>query len=314
MASYSTKFSVTVLGSNSALPANGRHPTAQLLNANNHYYLIDCGEGTQMQLRRYNLKLQRIKAVFVSHMHGDHYFGLVGMLNSQHLLGRTKPLKIFGPPQLQQIAELQLDAAGGRLQYPIEFIALEKVGEGTNEIFRDKHIIVHAFDLKHRIPCLGFLFTEAEREHTYLAEKGGPAGVKIEEIPVLKQGMDVVREDGTVIRFEDFTTPPAPPRTYAYCTDTLPLESTVEHVKGATLLYHESTFLEKEKKRSKETFHSTAKQAAEIARKAEVEALMLGHYSARYGELDEHLVEAGEEFASVILSEEGKEVEIGSPI
>lgn len=310
MATYSTKFSVTVLGSNSALPANGRHPTAQLLNVNNHFYLIDCGEGTQMQLRRYNLKMQRIKAVFISHMHGDHYFGLVGLLNSLHLLGRKKALAIYAPPELQPIIELQLDASGGRLQYPIRYHAIEPFEAGVRPLFEDEQVSVVLFNLKHRIRCYGFRFTEQPRDYTYLPEKGGPAGVKVEEIPQLKQGKDVVRDDGTVLDHRQFTAPPPRPRSYGYCTDTLPMDATAEYVKGVDLLYHEATFLDREQQRSRETFHSTAREAGEIAAKAGVKRLMLGHYSARYTELDEHLAEAGQAFPDVLLSTEGLEVEI----
>jgi len=310
MGVYSTKFTVTILGSNSALPANGRHPTAQLLNVNNHYYLIDCGEGTQMQLRRYNLKMQRIKAIFISHMHGDHYFGLVGLLNSLHLLGRKAPLSIYAPPQLKAILDLQLDASGGRMQYPIHFHAIEPFEAGSISIHEDSQVKVEGVNLKHRIKCYGFRFTETEKEFSYLPEKGGPARIKVEEIPVLKQGSDVVRTDGTTFDHRLYTVPPPPQRSYAYCTDTLPLDSTVEFVKGADLLYHESTFLEKEQQRSKETYHSTAKEAADVAKRAGVKRLMLGHYSARYTELDEHLSEAKSIFSDVILSKEGLEVEI----
>lgn len=303
-------FSVTVLGSNSALPANGRHPTSQLLNVNNHFYLIDCGEGTQMQLRRYGLKMQRIKVIFVSHMHGDHYFGIVGLLNSLHLLGRKMPLQIYAPPQLKGIMDLQLDASGGRLQYPIEFHAIEPFTEGKHAIYEDDQLKVEAFNLKHRIPCYGFLFTEQERERTYLPEKGGPAGVKVEDIPKLKRGEDVVKDDGVIYRVEDYTEAPTPTRSYAYCTDTLPLDSTSEHVHEADLLYHESTFLEQDAERSKATFHSTAKEAATVAKDAGVKCLMLGHYSARYKRLEDHLKEASSIFPNTLLSTEGLLVEI----
>jgi ribonuclease Z len=304
------KFSTTILGSNSALPANGRHPTAQLLNANNHYYLIDCGEGTQIQLRRFGLKMQRIEVVFISHMHGDHYFGLVGLLNSMHLLGRTRPLKIIAPKELEDIVRIQLDAAGGRIQYPIEFVKLDiKRGERVR-IHEDEQIQVDAFLLKHRIPCHGFIFTEQERDRSYLPEKGGPDGVMLQEIPRLKAGEDVVREDGTVFRAEDYTQLPEAPRSYAYCTDTLPLDSTISLAGGVNCMYHEATFLEAEKKRAKETFHSTAKQAAEIAQRAAVNTLLIGHYSARYTELDEHLVEARAIFPRTYLTKEGGEFEI----
>lgn len=310
MTAHKSKFSVTILGSNSALPANGRNPTSQLLNVNNHYYLIDCGEGTQMQLRKYGIKMQRIKVIFISHMHGDHYFGLVGLLNSLHLLGRKMPLDIYAPKALQNIMRLQLDASGGKLQFPIAFHDLEAPEKGSDSIYDDGELHVETFRLKHRIACCGFLFSEQIKERTYLPEKGAQAGVKMEEIPSLKKGEDILREDGTVLRYIDFTDDPSKPRTYAYCTDTLPLESTSEIVKGVECLYHEATFLESEIKRSKQTFHSTAKQAAEVARIANVGKLLLGHYSARYTSLDQHLIESQDIFPNTELTVEGKEFEI----
>lgn len=310
MAFQLPKFSVTILGSNSALPANGRHPTAQLLNVNNNYYLIDCGEGTQMQMRRYGLKMQRIEVVFISHMHGDHYFGLVGLLNSMQLLGRTKPLLIISPVALEPIVRLQLDAAGSRLSYPLQFQFLDESNKSKHVIFEDEFVKVEAFPLKHRITCHGFLFTEQPRERTYLPEVGGPAGVRIQDIPYLKRGENVRKDDGSLLRFEDFTKPPLPSRSYAYCTDTLPLENVVAWVKGANLLYHEATFLADEEKRAKETHHTTASQAATIASQAMVKHLLLGHYSARYTNLDGHLQEASAVFEACSLSYEGLEVEI----
>jgi ribonuclease Z len=310
MALQLPKFSVTILGSNSALPANGRHPTAQLLNVNNNYYLIDCGEGTQMQLRRYGLKMQRIEVVFISHMHGDHYFGLVGLLNSMQLLGRTKALLIICPPALEPIVRLQLDAAGARLSYPLQFQFLDEDDKTKRIIYEDDHVKVEAFPLKHRIACHGFLFSEQPRDRTYLPELGGPAGVRIQDIPRLKKGENVLLDNGTILLYEKFTLPPVPVRSYAFCTDTLPLDHVAEWVSGANLLYHEATFLDDEVKRAKETHHSTAAQAATIATKAMVKHLLIGHYSARYTSLDAHLNEAKAVFVACSLSYEGLEVEI----
>ncbi len=310
MTAHKSKFSVTILGSNSALPANGRNPTSQLLNINNHYYLIDCGEGTQMQLRKYGVKMQRIKAIFISHMHGDHYFGLVGLLNSLHLLGRKMPLEIYAPEALEAIVQLQLDASGGRLQFPIQFHVLNAPDQGSTVIYNDSELQAKVFRLKHRIPCCGFLFSEQIKERTYLPEKGASYNVKIEEIPYLKRGEDVTREDGTTLLSSDFTDDPPKVRTYAYCTDTLPLKRTVEIAQGVECLYHEATFLETEIERSKQTFHSTAKQAAQIARDAKVDQLLIGHFSARYASLDQHLEESRPIFANTELTVEGKEFEI----
>jgi len=302
------KFSITILGAGSALPATGRNPTAQLLNVNHHYYLIDCGEGTQMQFRRFGLKMQRLEAVFISHLHGDHYFGLIGLLNSMHLLGRTKELSIIGPVGLKQIIEIQIKAARGRLRYPLRFSEIEAPDEKT-EVFADKHMRVESFALKHRIDCLGFSFTEHQRERHYIPSKGEALGVMQVDIPLLKRGEDVTRDDKT-IRFEDVTEPAPKPRTYSFCTDTRALDSTVEHARGANVLYHEATFESEDEKRAHETYHSTSKQAAEIALRAGVNKLIIGHFSARYKSLDKMLSEAREVFEQTDLAEEGVEFEI----
>jgi ribonuclease Z len=306
------KFSVTILGSNSALPANGRNPTSQLLNVNNQYYLIDCGEGTQMQLRRYRLKMQRISAIFISHLHGDHYFGLLGLLNSLHLLGRTAPITIICPSMLKQIIDIQMNAAGGKLQYPIEYKFTDDVQKRNNKrpIYLDKHIEVEAFPLKHRIDCCGFTFKEVKGEYKYLPEKGSEIGIKIQEIPQVKKGKNVVREDGTQIFFKDVTHPPDLQRTYAYCTDTRPLESTSEYARHADVMYHEATFLFIEASRAKQTYHSTALKAGEVAKNAKVGQLLIGHFSARYDNLIPLLDEAKQEFENTDLAIEGKEFEI----
>lgn len=310
MAPPANKFSITILGANSALPANGRNPTAQLINVNHQYYLVDCGEGTQLQLRKFGLKMQRIKVVFISHMHGDHYFGLIGLLNSLHLLGRKMPLTIIAPSELEEIINMQLRAGGGYLQYPIYFQSIT-LREGCAEpLYEDERIKVRAFPLKHRIPCAGFLFEEQPRERTYLPKEGAKRHVRVEDIPKLKKGMDVCLPDGIVIRVEEVTESPLPPRVYAYCTDTLPLDSTARFVEGVNCLYHEATFLETEKKRAKETFHSTAMQAAEVALKAGAKRLIIGHYSARYDEIDGHLFESKKVFSNTDLALEGKVFEI----
>lgn len=306
------KFSVTILGSNSALPANGRYPTSQLLNVNNAYYLIDCGEGTQMQLRRYRLKMQRISAIFISHLHGDHYFGLMGLLNSLHLLGRKQPLTIVCPSQLKQIIEIQMRVAGGFLQYEIDYKFTDDVHKRKNKrpIYLDKNIDVEAFPLKHRIDCAGFTFKETQGDYTYLPEKGAALGIKVQEIPLVKKGKNIIREDGTRIRFSEVTIPPPPQRTYAFCTDTKPLDTTVEYAKNADVMYHEATFLEKEADRAKQTYHSTASRAGDIASRAEVGQLLIGHFSARYDDLQPLLDEAKTTFENSALATEGTEFEI----
>ena len=306
------KFSVTILGSNSALPANGRYPTAQLLNVDSSYYLIDCGEGTQMQLRRYRLKMQRITAIFISHLHGDHYFGLLGLINSLHLLGRKQELTLVCPCLLKKIIELQLKASGGALQYKLNYIFTDSIHQKKEkqELYADKHIVVNGFPLKHRIDCSGFEFAETKSDFKYDPEKGGALGVKVAEIPRLKKGVDIERLDGTFISHLDVTSPPDPIRKYAYCTDTKALESTSVYSQGADTMYHEATFLKSEARRAKQTYHSTAERAAGVALKANVGQLLIGHFSARYKDLEPLLTEASEVFPNTALAIEGTEFEI----
>lgn len=306
------KFSVTILGSNSALPASGRNPTAQLLNANNAYYLIDCGEGTQMQFRRFRLKMQRINAIFISHLHGDHYFGLLGLLNSLHLLGRIQPMTLVCPKTLKSIIDIQMKAAGGILQYKINYIFTDEIHSLNQKriIYQDKNLTAEAFPLKHRIACTGFIFSETRGEYKYDPQKGKELNVKVQEIPTLKSGQNIVRDDGTIIPFAQVTIPPETPRSYAFCTDTRPLDTTADFAKNVDVMYHEATFLKSEKSRAKQTFHSTADDAAKVAKNANAGKLLIGHFSARYSTLDLILEQAREVFSNTDLAIEGKEFEI----
>lgn len=265
-----------------------------------------------MQLRRYRIKMQRIKIIFISHLHGDHYFGLPGLLNSLHLLGRKTPLHIFSPPGLKAIIDLQMAAGGGRLQYPITFTELTSPGEEKLPftIYGDEKMQVEAFPLKHRIPCFGFLFRERQRELSYLPEQGAKYGVGIRDIPGIKKGHDFVTASGERITNTLLTKPPGPVRTYAYCTDTLPLKSTAKYVARADSLYHEATFMNVDAIRAKDTLHSTAKQAAEVALEAGADRLLIGHFSARYRELEPLLAEARSVFETTDLALEGCTFEI----
>jgi ribonuclease Z len=301
-------FELLILGSSSASPTSERNPSAQLLNIAERYFLIDCGEATQIQLRRYKAKFQSIDHILISHLHGDHFFGLPGLLSSMHLLGRKQKLNIYCPQQLKGIIDSINGVSETRLNYPINWIYTS--GDTLNLIFEDTKVEVYSFPLKHRIPCSGFLFKEKplpRKIDKFLIEK---LNISFADIHALKAGMDVVSQDGKLIRNMDATIDPPPPRIFSYCSDTIFDPGIVEYVRNSDLLYHESTFLEDNLERAKKTYHTTAKQAAEIARMANVRQLLLGHYSARYRNLGEFLNEAGAVFGNCLLATDGKKIKI----
>jgi ribonuclease Z len=297
-------FTVTVLGSGAALPTARRNPTAQYIVCNDRHLLIDCGEGTQMQLRNAGIKIQRINHILISHLHGDHFFGLVGLLSTMHLLGRDKGLTIYGPEQLEQIVRIQLEVGASKLNFDIQFVVLN--GKENRLLFEDKLIEIHTFPLKHRIPTNGFLIKEKEKERKIIAEAVAEAGLKLADFPLLKKGLNSTDENGKEIDFEDFTLPPKPSFSYAYCSDTAYWETIVPFIQNASVLYHEATFIDKDLERAKATFHSTAKQAAKIAKQAAVGRLLLGHLSARYSDGLEHETEAKTVFEKSEVVEDGK--------
>ncbi|WP_316758939.1 ribonuclease Z [Pedobacter aquatilis] len=296
------KFEVTILGSSSATPVFNRNPSAQLLNCNEKYYLIDCGEGTQLQLAKYNLKAARIDHIFISHLHGDHYFGLIGLLSSLHLNGRIKPMQIFGPKPLLEILEIQFKYSDTTLRYPIEFFPIE--ANESQQIFENGDLIVKTIILNHRIPTTGFIFEQKKRQRKLIKEK-------TDDIPMayytaLKKGMDVELPDGTIIRSEDYTTPADPPRSYAYCSDTMYDERYFSIIKNCNTLYHEATFMHELLDRANETHHTTALQAGEIAKINRIDKLLIGHFSSRYKTLQMLLEEAQSVFENTELAVEGR--------
>jgi ribonuclease Z len=296
-------FEVTILGSGAAVPTFRRNPTAQYIVCNDRHILIDCGEGTQMQFRKYSIRFQRISHILISHLHGDHFFGLVGLLSTMHLMGRDKGITIYGPEQLEGIVRSQLEIAGARLDFDLKFITLN--GKESKLIFEDNLIEIHTFPLKHRIPTNGFLIREKTKERRLIAEAIKGSGLLIEHLPKLKRGEHVVDEKGNEFDFEEFTLPPHPSYSYAFCSDTRYDESIVPNIKNVNVLYHEATFIDKDEDRAKATFHSTAKQAATIAAKAGVGRLLLGHLSARYETTDAHLEEAKTLFEKTYVVEDG---------
>lgn len=297
------KFEVTILGSSSATPVYNRNPTAQLLNCNEKFYLIDCGEGTQQQLIKYGIKASKIDHVFISHLHGDHYFGLIGLLSSMHLNGRTKPMKIFGPEPLLEILNLQFKHSDTNLKYPMEFTAIQ--ADSPACIFENQDLSVETIILNHRIPCTGFKFKEKKRLRKLLVEKLEADQVPLEYYPLLKRGVDLDLPNGTTIVNTDYTIDSNEPKTYCYCSDTLVDGSYLDSIMNSTVLYHEATFLHELLDRAIFTHHTTALQAAEIAQQTGASKLLIGHFSSRYKTLQPLLEEAAAVFPNTELALEG---------
>lgn len=290
------------------MPAYGRHHTSQYLQIQNNTFLIDCGEGTQLRLAKYKCKTQKIDYIFISHLHGDHYLGLMGLLFTMHLLKRDKDLHVYGPKGLAEIIILQLKYSDSTLNYDIKFHELTTSGKQL--IMEDDTIEVFSFPLNHRIPCTGFVFKEKKKPIRLNKEKL-PKDISLLQIGMLKRSEDVIDENGNLLyKNNDLTLPPRKSRSYAYCSDTKYDESIIDHIKGADLLYHEATFLEGKAIWAEKTFHSTTDQAGKIATAANVEKLLIGHYSARYNDLTPFLEETKKYFENTELAIEGETIEI----
>lgn len=275
------KFELTILGSGSAVPTSNRNSAAQVLNVLERYFLIDCAEGTQHQLRRFHIPYNKINHIFISHLHGDHYFGLIGLLSTLSLQGRKGEMHIYADARLKEIIDFQMTKMNSRLGFPIVFHALTRKEE---VIFEDKVVTVTSFPLKHRYdaPVCGFCFREKVRERTIRKDMAEAWKVPVAFMQHLKRGEDFVTPDGEVVENARLTIAPPPARSYAYMTDTLYREQFAEYVKGVDLLYHEATYGKDSENLAKETFHSTAEQAACMARLVGAGKLLLGHFSARY--------------------------------
>ena len=297
-------FEITVLGSSSATPAYNRNPSAQMINLNEHFYLVDCGEATQNQLNKFKIKSAKIDTIFISHLHGDHYLGLVGLLSTFHLNGRTKTMTIVGPPELKDIIDLQLKVSETQLRFLIDFRPTQV--DYTEVVFQNNDVVVETIILNHRIPTTGFVFKEVARKRKINTEKLTEYDIPLEYIPLLKNGIDYCDKFGRTIANAELTFAPKAPRSYAYCSDTIYTEHFLDQIEGVDCLYHEATFLHELIDRAKETFHTTALQAGTIAKKANVKQLMIGHFSARYKELDLLLVEAKTAFNNTVLAVEGE--------
>ncbi|MEQ8925952.1 MAG: ribonuclease Z [Fulvivirga sp.] len=301
-------FELKILGCNSATPAYGRHHTAQLLHAGKHYFLIDCGEGTQERLTQYKAHTWKINHIFISHLHGDHYLGLMGLLFTMHLLKRTQDLHIYGQRGLDEIILAQLRYSDSKLNYTLVFHELNP--NNKELIFEDGQIRVNSFPLKHRIPCCGFLFSEKQKPFRINKEKLTD-DFPLQAIAALKQGKEYIDEKtGKKYSVNEYTLPPRKSRSYAYCSDTKYDEQLIPFIKNADLLYHEATFLADKEKWAHLTYHSTTHEAAKIAKAANVGKLLIGHYSARYKDVTPFVEEAREVFENSLLSEEGQLIEV----
>jgi len=293
---------VIILGNNSALPAFGRHPSAQAVTVYGEVLLLDCGEGTQLQMQRYGVKWKNVNHIYISHMHGDHYFGLPGLINSMSLLGRTAPLYIYGPAPLKIIIDTVMSAADSQLSYPLHFHALP---QGAAIITTTPTYTVQCFPVEHSITCHGFLITTRTRGRRILPDECARYDIPSTHFESLKQGNDYTAPDGTVVKNEWVTADGPIPRRYAYCADTIHTESFLPYIKGADAMYHEATYLSADTEKATARFHSTAAQAAMLARKANVRKLILGHFSSRYKDLEPFRQEAEAVFPGTIISVEG---------
>lgn len=299
------RFELTILGSSSALPTSERNLTAHLLNVYERFFLIDCGEGTQMQLRRNRIKFGRINHIFISHIHGDHIYGLFGLLSSLNLLDRSEDLHIYAHEPLRKGIRYIIRNYEGKFNYAIRFHPLD---EGQQQkIYEDLRVEVYSFPLKHKIPSAGFLFLEKPRELNIRKGYVKKYGIPVSKIHEIKNGADYRTEQGEHIPNHRLTEPPYKQRSYAFCSDTAYWENILPYIQGADLLYHEATFADEHKDQAEYTLHSTAREAGRIARKAEVARLIIGHFSARYKEeqITTLVNEAREEFGETLPAHDG---------
>ncbi len=294
-------FGITILGNNSALPAFNRHPTAQVVTLQDQLFLIDCGESTQLQMAKYKIRRSKIHHIFISHLHGDHYFGLIGLLTSMGLLGREQELHLYAPAPLEKIINLQLEVAATSLPFPLIFHTLDK--EGT--IVNSPKFQVDCFSTDHRIPCWGFIIREKRKPRKVNDNKAKEYAIPSTYYEKLQEGESYTNSIGEIIKNEWVTLPNKPSLSYSYCADTRYSESISIKNSGVTAIYHETTYLKDLEEKAHARFHSTTVQAATVAVKAGVKLLLIGHFSSKYEKLDTFLTEAREVFLNTELAIEG---------
>ena len=299
---------LTIVGCHSASPRYDANPTAQILEVKGHLFLIDCGEGTQVQLRKLKIKFARIKHIFISHLHGDHFFGLVGLISTFKLLGRDASLHIYGPKGIKQAILLQLKLGKTYTNFVLYFHELES--NQPELLFEDAVLSITTIPLKHRVYTNGFLFQQKPGERILNIQKAKELGIEPSYYQKAKQGFDVPDSKENVVSNTAITFDPAPAKSYAYCSDTAYCEKIIPQILNTTLLYHEATFLQQHTVLASKTMHSTTEQAATIAKKANVGTLLLGHYSGRYTDYNEFKNQAQEIFTATQLAQDGKVFEI----
>mgnify|MGYP002619663326 CR=1 FL=1 len=301
-------FSVTILGSNSATPTPGRHPTSQLINHQHRLFLADCGEGTQMQLKKQNIRFGKINHILISHLHGDHFYGLIGLVMTYHLFGREQPLHIYGPEGIRDIIDIQLKASQTRLVYPLHIHVVDT--ETPSAVYEDDLLEITTIPMIHRVPTCGYLFREKPRDRKMKPGIVNKLQIPVDLIGSIKKGQDYNDSNGKLYQNTEITLEPPPPRIYAFCSDTIYQEPVAEIVKNADLLYHEASFMHDRIEMAHEKFHSTTIEAATLALKANAKKLIIGHYSARYDDLKPLLAEARSVFPNTFLATEGACFEI----
>ncbi|MGD0581328.1 MAG: ribonuclease Z [Bacteroidales bacterium] len=300
---------LTILGSSSALPTSERNPSAHVLAAHERFFLIDCGEGTQLQMRKHHIRFAKINHIFISHLHGDHVFGLYGLLSTFSLMGRAAPLHLYAPEKYEVILRSHLADFDIHLNFEIDFIPLKD--KDPVKVLDDKYLTVISFPLEHRIPAFGFVFTEKMADRKIKKECIEKYSIPVPRIMSIKKGADLILDDGTVIPNDEITFPPPAPRSFAYCSDTSYFKRLSSFVKGADLLYHEATFDRSEEKLAAKTGHSTTIDAATVALEAGAGALIIGHFSARYKDVNVLVEEARTVFPGTFPAIDGKTYEVG---
>ena len=303
------RFKLTVLGCSSALPTISKYQTAHVLNVREQFYLLDCGEGVQKQLKRYDISIMKINQIFISHLHGDHVFGLFGLISSMGLLGRTRVLEIFAPAPIQEIVDNHIKYFDRWLPYKIKCNTIDTKQSAV--VYENSSITVESIPLKHSVPTVGYLFREKTPERNIDKSSIEQKSLGLAEIVRLKRGEDIVREDGELISCNDVTYLPYKPRSFAYCCDTGYTEKYLEQIRGVDMLMQETTYLKSDKANAKKRFHSTTHDTATIAKKAEVKKLIITHFSTRYSSgLETFEQEAREIFQNTFLAKEGREFDI----